>query len=271
MLGQVKYHLSVAGAFMKMAIQRQIEYPLFLISWLLMIPIQYFAGVWMLKIIVDRFQELNGWDFSQLAFVYGLGLLSHGIMVVLFIQSWNMDSMVLHGGFDRMLLRPMNVFFQFAVSYFNFIGLIDLIPGTIIFLYSCWLVDFVWSFSNIVKLILVILGGAMIRAALYTLLGCVAFWTKGSRSLVGLTINLLERTTLYPLSIYPYLLQVVLTFIVPIGFISFYPAVEFLGQDDGFTLPVGLAIWTPIIGLVSFYIAHKVFVLGLKKYESSGS
>ncbi|WP_409341219.1 ABC transporter permease [Paenibacillus sp. MBLB4367] len=271
MLHAIKYHATVAGFLIRMAIQRQIEYPLFLVSWLIMIPMQYFAGAWMLNILVERFQALNGWDFPQLAFVYGLGLLSHGVMVVLFIQSWNMDHMVVHGGFDRMLLRPMNVFFQFAFNYFNFIGLIDLIPGTVIFFYACSLVDFDWSVLNIVKLLLVIAGGALIRSAIYTLLGCVAFWTKGSRSLISLTINMMERATLYPLSIYPYALQLLLTFVIPIGFISFYPAADFLGQEDGFTIPVGLAVWTPVVGLLTFFIAHKVFHIGLKKYESSGS
>lgn len=271
MLDALKYHVSVASCFYRLAIQRQLEYPLFLVSWLLLIPTQYFAGVWLLKVLTVRFQPLNGWDFPELAFLYGLGLLSHGLNVVLFIQAWHIDGMVIRGGFDRMLLRPMNVFFQFVVNYFNFIGLIDLIPGTIIFLYACKLVGFDWTFANIVKLFLVVGGGTLIRASIFTVLGSIAFWTKKSASLVGMTLALQERTTMYPLQLYPYTIQVILSFVIPIGFISFYPAVEFLGKTDGFQLPSGLALWTPVIGLISFVVSHAVFHVGLRNYESSGS
>jgi ABC-2 type transport system permease protein len=267
----IQHYLSVASCFTRMAIQRQLEYPLFLFSWLLMIPIQYFSGIWMLKIIVERFQPLNGWDFPELTFIYGLGLISHGIMVVLFITTWQIDHMVINGGFDRLLLRPMNVFFQLIASYFNFIGLIDLIPGTILFIYGCHLVDFDWSVVNIIKLILVIAGGVLIKAALFISLGSMAFWTKRNASLIGFALNILERTTMYPLNIYPYLVQVLFTFIIPIGFISFYPSVEFLNMDSEFQLPLGLAIWTPFVGLGCFLLSQLVFRLGLQKYESAGS
>src|SRR5258708_1126139 len=140
---------------------------MFLVSWLLMIPISYFSGVWVLKIIIDRFHSLNGWEFPQIAFIYGLGLISHGIMVVFFINTWHIDNMVIQGTFDRLLLRPMNVFFQLVASYVNFIGLIDLIPATVIFIYASHLVSMDWSFLNILKLLLIISGGVLIRAALY--------------------------------------------------------------------------------------------------------
>ncbi|QYR21923.1 ABC-2 family transporter protein [Paenibacillus sp. sptzw28] len=270
-MSALRHYYSVAACFARLAIQRQLEYPLFLFSWLLMIPIQYFSGIWMLKIIVDRFQPLDGWGFPELSFIYGLALLSHGIMVVLFINTWHMDHMVINGAFDRLLLRPMNVFFQLVASYFNFIGLIDLIPGTIIFLYGCHLVGFEWSAANIVKLILVIIGGVLIRASLFIILGTIAFWTKRNASMVGFALAMLERATMYPLGIYPYLIQVLFTFLIPIGFISFYPSAEFLHKANGFQLPSNLAIWTPVIGIVCFLLSQQVFKFGLKNYESSGS
>ncbi|WP_373232143.1 ABC transporter permease [Cohnella sp.] len=270
-MSEVRHYLTVFGYYAKLAIQRQLEYPLFLISWLLMIPIQYFSGIWMLKIIVDRFQPLSGWGFEDLAFLYGLGLLSHGLVVVFFITTWHTENAVLRGEFDRLLLRPMNVFFQFVTGYFNFIGLIDLLPGVIIFLYASHLVDFSWNTVNMVKLVLIVIGGTLIRASLYTIVGAVAFWTKRSRNLIGMTVNTLERTTMYPITLYPQLIQSIMTFLLPIGFISFYPAEQFLGKSTSLELPLGMAIWTPVVGMIFFAVAYAVFRSGLQKYESAGS
>jgi ABC-2 type transport system permease protein len=261
----------VFGYYAKLAIQRQLEYPLFLVSWLLMIPTGYFSGIWMLRIIVDRFHPLQGWGFDELAFLYGLGLLSHGLVVVFFIPTWNTEFAVLRGEFDRLLLRPMNVFFQFVTSYFNFIGLIDLIPGVVIFIYACHQIGFEWTFQHSVTLVLVIIGGTFIRAGIYTVMGAVAFWTKRSRNLINMTLGTMANTTMYPMSLYPYAVQAILTFLFPIGFISFFPAEQLLGKSSSAGLPFGMALWTPLVGLVCFGIGYAVFRLGLRKYESAGS
>ncbi|MFF2015772.1 ABC transporter permease [Paenibacillus sp. NPDC058177] len=267
----VKHYFTVFGYYAKLAIQRQLEYPLFLVSWLLMIPTQYFAGIWMLRIIVDKFQPLEGWTFNDLAFLYGLGLLSHGLVVVFFIPTWGTESAVLRGEFDRLLLRPLNVFFQFITGYFNFIGLIDLIPGIVIFLYAAHAVGFNWGLLSILKLVITIIGGVLIRGGIYTIVGAVAFWTKRSGNLIGMTIATLERTTMYPLTLYPYVVQVVLTFLLPIGFISFYPAESFLKKKASLELPFDMTIGTLIVGLVCMAVAYMVFRQGLRRYESAGS
>ncbi len=271
MLDTLRHHLSVARAFAKAEVLVQLEYPVFLVSWLIINPLHYFGGIWMLKVLVDNFQPIGGWTFPQVCFLYGLGMLSHGLMVVLFIQTWWIDNFVVYGEFDRLMLRPLNVFFQFCVLRINFVGLTDLIPGVAIFWYGCRQVHFVWSFTNALTMALVIAGAVLIRAALYTICGSVAFWTKRSGPLVGLNLALLERTTLYPLSIYPHAVQALLTFLVPLGFISFYPACDFVGQDARSALPLGMALWTPLVGAAFFALAHAVFCAGLRRYESAGS
>jgi ABC-2 type transport system permease protein len=76
---------------------------------------------------------------------------------------------------------------------------------------------------------------------------------------------------MYPLNIYPWILQLIFTFLIPIGFISYYPASEFLGKESGFHIPLSMALWTPVVGIVCFIISQFIFSIGMKKYESSGS
>lgn len=271
MFSTVKHYMSVAIYFSKLAVQRQLEYPLFLVSWLIMVPLQWLAGIWMLKLLVYRFHALQGWDYPKLAFLYGLSILSHGLMVILFIRTWHMDSMVVHGDFDRMLLRPLNVFFQLAVNYINLIGVFDIIPGIIIFAYGCKSVHFSFDFQNTILLILVVAGGLLIRTAFYIFTGTISFWTKRSYPLVSMGQMLMLYGTTYPLSIYPYIIQVLLTFVLPIGFISFYPACEFLGMSGSFVFPVKQSLLAIIVGIVFFKASQIFFKIGLKNYESSGS
>lgn len=271
MLESLKHYISVSIYFIKMALGRQLEYPSFLVCWLIGNPINFLMGIWMIKVITQRFQALNGWNYPEIAFLYGLSILSHALMVIFFIQTWNMDRMIIRGGFDRMLLRPLNVFFQFCVNYFNLIGITDMIPGLIVFLFGCKMVGFQWTFINIIKLLMVLIGATLIRGSFFTITGSIAFWTKSCRSMVETNLTLFERTTMYPLSIYPFAIQMVFTFLLPFGFISFYPVCDILGKNDVFNLPVGLAIWTPVVGIALEMLASKIFNVGLKRYESSGS
>lgn len=271
MFRTVKYYTSLALYFAKLSVQSQMEYPLFFLSWLIMVPLQWFAGIYMLKLLVYRFHAIQGWEFPQLAFLYGLSVISHGLMVIFFSRIWDVDRLIINGEFDRMFLRPLNVFFQLVVNYLELIGIIDIIPGVLIFIYGCKSAHFILSPGNIILLILVIIGAALIRTAFYTFMHTIAFWTKKSHPLRGIGIRLMQYGTTYPLSIYPYAIQVLLTFVLPIGFISFYPACEFLGMPGSFIFPVKQSFLTVLVGIVFFAASQLFFKMGLKNYESSGS
>lgn len=267
----LRHYLSVLYGTIKVSVLNQLEYPAYFICWFIAIPIQYFAGISMIAAVSKQFGSIGGYGYGEIIFLYGLGLISHGLMVVFFIQTWNIDRMILRGGFDRMLLRPMSVVFQFCTDYFNFIGLIDLIPGVVIFIYGCNVVGFTWSLFNILKLALVLAGAVMIRASFYLLIGCISFWAKGSRALVGAGELFLQRTTMYPMSVYPMIFQFVFTFIIPVGFIAFYPAAEFLQKNGSVAFHLGFALLTPIAGLLMSSFTILLFKIGLRRYESAGS
>ena len=75
---------------------------------------------------------------------------------------------------------------------------------------------------------------------------------------------------MYPLTIYPRALQFVFTFILPLGWITFYPASELLGRRPDY-IPVNMALVTFLIGVFIFALSCLVMSLGMRRYESAGS
>ena len=66
-------------------------------------------------------------------------------------------------------------------------------------------------------------------------------------------------------------MQLILTFIIPIGWVSFYPASGLLGIENGLSVgSMGIFI-TLAAGIVTMLIAGFVFKLGLRRYESAGN
>jgi len=270
----IKHYFSVFAFSAKLALQSELEYSSYLVCWLFMIPIQIFSGIYVLKVIMERIGTLNGWTFGQVAFLYGLGVFSHGFQDMFFIQTRHIEYYVIQGEFDRMLLRPMGVFFQFCIGTVNLCGIFDLVPGAIIFWYGCKEVGFRWTAENAFLIIVVIIGATLIQAAIYTITGSIAFWTKKSSVFVGVNLELFDKTTQWPMVIYPKWFIRFFSFLIPMGFVSFYPVCGLLGISSGIDMPIpiDLAIWTPLVGIIWFIGGKTFFNRGLrKKYESAGS
>ena len=94
-------------------------------------------GFAIIKFVVESFGEINGWNYGQLAFLYGLSVISHALSMIFFVQGWFMGYYVIEGDFDRYLTRPLGVLYQFFFTNINIFGVTDLIPGILVFIYGC--------------------------------------------------------------------------------------------------------------------------------------
>lgn len=267
----IRHRFSVLWLNFKLTVQSQMEYPSFLVGWLLANPLQFGLGILGIFIIVSNFGSIGDWGFQEITFLYGISVVSHGLSVVLFIQTWNIEYTVRYGEFDRYMLRPLGVFFQMITSYINLIGLTDMLPGLIILVYGCIGIGFEVSILNILKLVITILGAVLIRGGIYLISGSVAFFTKSSGALIDVDNKLFDSASMYPTSIYPKGVQILFTYLFPIAFISFYPAREFLGKTDGLPMFANAYLVTLLVGVLVFFLAYLFFKWGLSRYESSGS
>lgn len=271
MLGVIKHYAGVTLANLRISILTVLEYPANILGWLLSNPIQFIVGFATIKFVVAEFGSINGWGYGQLAFLYGLAIISHALSMILFVRGWFMGHLVVEGEFDRYMLRPMSVLYQFFFTCFNLVGITDLIPGICVFAYGCVKIHFVWNLYNVLKLISVLVGATLIRGGVYLILGSTSFWTKGVADYGAYTQELFDKTTMYPLTMYPEGIQFLFTYLIPIGWVSFYPASEMLDIANGGFVWVGTAWLTLLIGILSFIVAAFIFHRGLRRYESAGN
>jgi ABC-2 type transport system permease protein len=70
----------------------------------------------------------------------------------------------------------------------------------------------------------------------------------------------------YPLTIYPRAINIVLTWLIPYGFTSFYPATYLLGRDSS------LVVWLgPVVAAVLLVLGYQFWRFGLRHYAGTGS
>ena len=74
---QILFYLDVSLIYIKQAFLTVIEYPASIIGWLISNPIQFIVGFATIRFVVQQFGHINGWDYGQLAVLYGLSVISH--------------------------------------------------------------------------------------------------------------------------------------------------------------------------------------------------
>jgi ABC-2 type transport system permease protein len=267
---ELNHYMDVTAQVIKMAVMTIIEYPSNIAGWMISNPLQFIMGFAIIKFVVESFGEINGWNYGQLAFLYGLSVISHALSMIFFVQGWFMGYYVIEGDFDRYLTRPLGVLYQFFFTNINIFGVTDLIPGMLVFIYGCVKCEMAVNLLFILQVVVILVGATLIRGGIYILLGSTSFHTRSAVDFGQYTQEIMDKTTMYPLSMYPESMQFILTYLIPVGWISFYPVSALLGIDSAYNAML-VQLITLVVGILVMIVAGGYFDIGLRKYESAGN
>ena len=219
-------------------------------------------------VIFQKIPTLNGWTFDQLLFLLGFLTLSFGIWHAFLsgVSPWRMERWVRTGTFDRMLLQPINPLLYMVISHLDDDGFGDLIAGAVILSIASNNLGLVWNFQTISLFLSFVAGAVLIVFSFLLLMTAVSFVAVRSRVLNDIFWNL-TRFIEYPIEIYNPAIMFFLTFIIPFGFINYYPSQLFIGKGTY----MGFAYFTPLVGLLMLVIAYVFWKIGIKNYSSTGS
>lgn len=224
----------------------------------------------MVWIVLDRFKDINGWNIYEIGFMMAISRISMAASIVFFVQIWTMDSIINQGELDRILVRPKSSFFLFVFQGFNIQGIGDFIAGILILVVTAQKVSVVWSAWNIAYLLFVILCCCAVFCGILLVLALTSFWFLSFRSLRDFIIVVFGAINPYPISIYGKAVQYILTFIVPIGFVYYYPSLHFFNRGD-LVFSNWIIYASPLILILLSGICLLLWKLGLRAYKSSGT
>ena len=114
-------------------------------------------------------------------------------------------------------------------------------------------------------LVLAVLSGGGIFIALNLITCVTSFWIVDSIPVTRLVFDN-HLFAQYPLTIYPKAINILLTWIVPYGLASFYPASYLLDRGAG-----NLAWIAPFISALLLFLGYRFWQFGLRHYNSTGT
>lgn len=228
-----------------------------------------FLLIW---VLVSRFRNLAGWNADEIIFLYSTQLITYALAGTFFFNSCiTLGGRVQSGAFDDSLMVPMPPLLYEVMSNYNTDYIRHIVLATMVFIISLVRLDIDLNLIKILLMFLVLLGGSLIHAGALLILSTPNFWIIRGDKLLDLFYYETIPFIRYPITIYPLVLQGILTFVVPYAFINFFPVQYFLGKSDFSVFHPYFQYLTPLVGGIVFTLGVVLWNKGLKRYQSTGS
>jgi ABC-2 type transport system permease protein len=266
------FHLKLFFKLFALNLKAQMEYRVDFIVSIFQILLLQLGSLGLIWIVLDRFHDLGGWTFGEVAFLVGLRLLSHGILILFFPDiRGGVNEYIVSGEFDRFLLKPANPLLLLVANSVLLNGFTDFSSGVVIVAVASTTLHLHWTVVKILSLVAVVLGALLIEVSVYLATSSVSFWILKLEALTDITFQFHEQFILYPINIYGKPIQALLTFVIPFAFVNYYPAIYFLDKSSAVLFYPAFAYATPVVGILTFAAAYLIWMRGLRAYGSTGS
>jgi len=176
------------------------------------------------------------------------------------------------GEFDRVLIRPVSAFVQVLTSQFTLKRLGRIGQGAIVLGWALIALGNIWTLLKLAYLVIIIVSGAFFFGGLFIFGSGLSFWMVESMETMNVATYGGQFMTQYPMTIYGDFMRSFFTFVIPLAFINYYPALWLLDKPDPWGGPtVLLAIIAPFVCLLMFAIGVQLWRTGVRHYASTGS
>lgn len=227
-----------------------------------------FLGIWAL---FNRFGQIRGWTLAEVAFFYGLISITWSIADAMSRGFDVFGATVKNGDFDRILLRPRSTIVQLFGYELTLRRVGRFAQGLAVLVFAVAMLDITWSAPRLALLLLAVIGGVCLFIGLMILEATSAFWTTESLEVWNAFTYGGVTMSQYPLEIYRPWFRRFFLFVIPLGCVSYLPGVAILGRPDPLGTPPPLQWMAPCAGPIFLLICLKIWRLGVRHYQSTGT
>ena len=261
----MRRYLSLYRAFLSLNFKTALEYRVDFIMGATAMALVQGASLVSVWVVMQQIPTLNGWSLNEVMLIYGLVTLSRSFSHMFTESLWVTGGYIRHGGFDRFLVRPIHPLFHMLAENFMPEGFGNFLVGLALVIGAGQPLGIFDSGWKLIYLVIAVASGAVIFFALNLITSASAFWIIDS---IPVSAAVFENFLFahYPLTIFPKAIGFLMTWVIPYGFTSFYPAAYLLGRD------VGPIVWaSPVIAAVLVAIGWQAWQRGLRQYSGTGT
>lgn len=222
-------------------------------------------------LMFSHIDALGGFTLPEVALLYGTTCTSFGLADLVLGNADRVGRRVRDGTFDQFLVRPVPVLVQVAADRFALRRIGRIGQGAVVLGWGVARVDVVWTPGRVLFAVVMVVTGAAIFAAVFLAGAAFQFWASDA-SEVSNSFTFGGCTLLqYPPTVFAKELVRGATFVVPLAFVNWLPALWLLGRDDPLHLPGWVAFCGPAVALLLLGLSGLAWRAGLRSYRSTGS
>jgi ABC-2 type transport system permease protein len=260
--------MRLLNVFIRAAFQQEAAFRTNFAVNLLNTALNVIIGVAGVMVLYSQVDAIQGWTFPQTLALVGVYLFIGALRNLCFGPSLDalggMDGDIWQGRFDFTLLKPASTQFLVSCRHWRVWAIFDL--GLSFMILGKALLELRMSLSllQVGMFLVTLLMSITIVYALLLVLATAVFWYQGV-PLIWIFSSVIQMGR-YPIGIYPGWIRLVLTWIVPVGFITTVPVEALSGRLGVPTLLGGIGL---TVGL--FLLASYFFQTSLRRYASASS
>jgi len=225
----------------------------------------------LIGVLVTKFTHLKDWTVWELVFLYSLWILGHSLYGLFFSHTSELENYLIEGSFDQFLLRPASPLIQLLGGELQYNEIANALIGLTGISLAYAQLDLQWNGWKWGFLFVAVISGSIIELGINLLVACSAFWTGRSRGTSFIVNQFYSLVHQYPIDIFGTAFRVIVTGLIPVAFMNYYPALFLLDKMNRNSPGWWLSYMSPLVALLLIGIVAIVWRLALNRYSSSGS
>jgi viologen exporter family transport system permease protein len=263
----ITLYVRLVGARVRGQMQYRVSFALASLGSVLGTLIEFLAIV----VLFSRVPRIAGWSLWDAALLYALAETSFSIAELIGSALDDFHQRIAAGTFDRVLTRPVGAFIQVLAEELALRRVGRVCQGLIVLYLAVSHTAITWSADKVVVLLASLACGVAIFFSIFVLAAAFCFWTVEGKEATHVFSYGGVTLADYPLDIYADWLKRFAIFVLPLAFVSYYPALYLLERPDPLGLPDWMRLLSPVAAAILVGLAWLGWSAGVRHYQSTGS
>ncbi|PJM94935.1 transporter [Streptomyces sp. CB01373] len=222
-------------------------------------------------LMFSRVDALGGYALPEIAFLYGLSATSFGLADLAIGSMDRLGRRVRDGTLDTLLVRPAPVLAQVAADRFALRRLGRVTQGALVLGWALARLNVDWTPLKLLLMPVMVISGCVIFCAVFVAGAAFQFVAQDASEVQNAFTY--GGTTLlqYPPTVFAKELVRGVTFVLPLAFVNWLPALYVLGRPYPLDLPRWTAFTPPLVAVACCALAGAAWRVGLRSYRSTGN
>jgi ABC-2 type transport system permease protein len=221
-------------------------------------------------ILFHNVPRLGGWSVQEVAFLYGTSGIAFALADLLVGHLDEFPQHIRTGSFDLMLVRPRGTLFQVFASDIALRRIGKVVQAAAVLAWALASLGVDWSAGRGAMVGVMVVSGLAIYVSVWVFFICIVFWAVEGRETANAFTYGGSFLTQYPINVFGAWTRRFLAYVVPMAFVSYFPALYVLDKPDALGLPRVLEFLSPLVAVVAALVAGAMWRVAVRHYRSAG-